>query len=86
MRELENAIERAVVVQRGEEIRVADLPLGPTPSKVEELSLAQMERHHIEGVLRQMSGNISESARALGIDRTTLYSKIRKYGLNRGRE
>ena len=86
VRELENAIERAVVVQRGEEIRVADLPLGPTPSKVEELSLAQMERHHIEGVLRQMSGNISESARALGIDRTTLYSKIRKYGLNRGRE
>ena len=86
VRELENAIERAVVVQRGEEIRAADLPLGPTLPKAEELSLAQMERHHIEEVLRQMSGNISESARALGIDRTTLYSKIRKYGLNRGRE
>ena len=86
VRELENAIERAVVVQRGEEIRAGDLPLGPPPPRVEETSLAQLERRHIEEVLRQTAGNVSESARKLGIDRTTLYNKIRKYRLRRNQD
>ena len=44
-------------------------------------SLADMERAHIERVLRQESWNRSAAARTLGIDRRTLFSKIRRYGL-----
>ncbi|MEW6749610.1 MAG: sigma-54 dependent transcriptional regulator [Candidatus Latescibacterota bacterium] len=87
VRELENVIERAVVLQRGEEIQAADLPLhansaaqGPAAG---DLSLEAVEKRHIQGVLDQMEGNVSRAARALEIDRVTLYNKIRKYGLTR---
>ena len=93
VRELEHAIERAVVVQRGKEIRPEDLPLGMAEDlyknegkeedKPEDLSLAEHEKEHIQTVLDQMEGNISRAARALQIDRVTLYNKIRKYGLKR---
>ena len=91
VRELENAIERAVVVQKGKEIRLGDLPMGGTgdlrksedEKKTEDLSLAENEKEHIQTVLDQMEGNISRAARALQIDRVTLYNKIRKYGLRR---
>jgi transcriptional regulator of acetoin/glycerol metabolism len=42
-------------------------------------SLRNMERKHIVGILKQHSWNISRSAKALGIDRVTLYNKIKKY-------
>jgi DNA-binding NtrC family response regulator len=87
VRELENAIERAVVLQREEEIQIEDLPLTPSasppPTTAGELSLEEMERHHIQQVLDRMSGNVSKAARTLGIDRVTLYNKIRKYDLKR---
>jgi len=87
VRELQNAIERAVVLQREEEIQTEDLPLTPptTPptTSADELSLEEMERHHIQQVLDRMSGNVSKAARALGIDRVPLYNKIRKYSLKR---
>ena len=94
VRELENAIERAVVVQKGEEILPGDLPLlegteppsrpdAEAPSRSEALSLAEQEKHHIQGVLDRMEGNVSRAAKALEIDRVTLYNKIRKYGLKR---
>jgi len=92
VRELENAIERAVVVQQGEEILLQDLPirLSEQPILASEssladgdLSLASIERRHIQNVLEQMSGNVSRAARALEIDRVTLYNKMRKYGLKR---
>ena len=85
VRELENLIERAVVLQRGEKIQPQDLPLTPPeqPPSPGELSLSEMEKHHIQTVLDQMSGNVSRAARALEIDRVTLYNKIRKYGLTR---
>jgi len=87
VRELENAIERAVVLQREEEIQLEDLPMTPSAAPLlapaGELSLEEMERHHIQQVLDQMSGNVSKAARTLGIDRVTLYNKIRKYDLKR---
>ena len=89
VRELENAIERAVVLQQGEEIGPEDLPIrkpAPAAPAADSLSLAEVEKRHIQGVLWQMGGNISKAARALEIDRVTLYNKIRKYGLNQGRE
>jgi len=86
VRELENAIERAMVIGQGNRIRPEDLPLhvereGGRPK---ERSLESLERDHIERVLREESGNVSQAARVLGIDRGTLYNKMKKYGIRSG--
>jgi DNA-binding NtrC family response regulator len=85
VRELQNAVERAVVVAAGPLIEAAHLPLrvidaqpGPAPG-----SLADMERAHIRAVLARTEWNISHAAHVLDVDRTTLYNKIRRYGLER---
>jgi DNA-binding NtrC family response regulator len=85
VRELENAIERAVVVEKGRQIKLADLPfVSPRAEEAEigTLSLEEIERQHIARILAAEGGNISNSARVLGINRTTLYHKIKKYGLS----
>jgi DNA-binding NtrC family response regulator len=85
IRELENAIERAVVVGKGKKIEPGDLPIfrpeycEPAPK----MSLKEMERAHIRQVLTETDWNIARSARLLEIDRTTLYSKIKKYDLQK---
>ncbi|HOI31634.1 MAG TPA: sigma-54 dependent transcriptional regulator [Bacteroidales bacterium] len=81
VRELENIIERAIVVGNGKEIKLRDLPLGKavTISKTE--SLNHLEKQHIAQVLTKYGWNISRAAQALGIDRVTLYNKIKKYDL-----
>lgn len=81
VRELENMIERAIVIGNGKEIKLKDLPMGKesTGSSVE--SLEELEKRHIEDILIKYSWNVSRSARALNVDRVTLYNKIRKYGL-----
>ncbi|MDD4374745.1 MAG: sigma-54 dependent transcriptional regulator [Bacteroidales bacterium] len=81
VRELENIIERAIVVGNGKEIKLRDLPLGKavTISKTE--SLNDLEKQHIAQVLTKYGWNISRAAQALGIDRVTLYNKIKKYDL-----
>lgn len=82
VRELENAIERALVVGRGEELKPGDfsfqLQAAAAPNG---RSLEEVERAHIEHVWRQSAGNHSRAARTLGIDRTTLYKKLKRYGL-----
>jgi DNA-binding NtrC family response regulator len=84
VRELENAIERAMVVTQGETIEREHLPLqalaGPRNGGQR---LEDVERRHIEEVLKETSWNISRSAAILDIDRVTLYHKIEKYGLKR---
>jgi DNA-binding NtrC family response regulator len=86
VRELENAVERAMVVGRGPTIRREDLPLSleadPAGSP-SDLTLDAMEKEHIERVLTQLEGNVTRSAAALGIDRATLYHKIKRYGIRR---
>ncbi|MCL7927758.1 MAG: sigma-54 dependent transcriptional regulator [marine benthic group bacterium] len=86
VRELENAIERAMVIGTTDSIRPQDLPLqveqeGGTPR---DRSLESLESEHIARVLREESGNVSQAARVLGIDRGTLYNKIKKYGIRSG--
>jgi len=84
VRELENAIERAMVVTKGEAIEREHLPLqalaGPRNGGQR---LEDVERRHIEEVLKETSWNISRSAAILDIDRVTLYHKIEKFGLKR---
>jgi DNA-binding NtrC family response regulator len=82
VRELENAVERALVVGRGPEVRPADFSFQfqvdePKGGK----TLDDVERVHIERILRETQHNLSRAARILDIDRTTLYNKLRRYGL-----
>jgi transcriptional regulator with PAS, ATPase and Fis domain len=85
VRELENAVERAMVVGREPSIQPDDLPLPLARSEAEPegSSLAAIERRHIERVLRAEKGNITRAAAALGIDRGTLYNKLRRYDIER---
>jgi DNA-binding NtrC family response regulator len=81
VRELENMIERAIVVGNGREIRLKDLPMGKEAATSSVESLEELEKRHIEMILTKYGWNVSRSARALNVDRVTLYNKIRKYDL-----
>ncbi|MCJ7830236.1 MAG: sigma-54 dependent transcriptional regulator [Desulfobacterales bacterium] len=81
IRELENAIERAVVVGKGRSLLPEDLPILCTPAAGEprDQSLREIEKAHIARVLEENQGNVARSAKVLGIDRSTLYHKIKRY-------
>jgi DNA-binding NtrC family response regulator len=82
VRELENAVERALVVGRGPEIRPADFSFQFQADETKGgKTLDDIERAHIERILRETQHNLSRAARILDIDRTTLYNKLRRYGL-----
>jgi len=92
VRELRNVLERGAVVAHGATIQVEDLGMaGAQPTAAEPGAapaampgtLEDVERRHIGEVLLQENGNVTRAARVLGIDRVTLYKKIRKYGLRR---
>ena len=84
VRELENIIERALVVGNGKEIKVKDLPLSREMSADQTESLDDLEKQHIRRILDKYSWNISRAAKALQVDRVTLYNKIRKFDLSQG--
>jgi len=81
VRELENMIERAIVVGSGKKITMKDLPLEKTVVSNSIESLEDLEKEHILKILNKYSWNISRAAKALSIDRVTLYNKISKFGL-----
>ncbi|WP_319521365.1 sigma-54 dependent transcriptional regulator [uncultured Desulfosarcina sp.] len=83
IRELENAIERAVVVGKGPRVMAEDLPIvcGLKSDEPADHSLKAIEKSHIHQVLKENDWNISICAKILGIDRSTLYSKIKRYRL-----
>ena len=92
-RELENAIERGVVLARGEHIELADLLLEPAahpPGAGDEMDgtlqafLERAAADRIRTVLAEAGGVRAEAARRLGMDRTTLYRLMRKYGMLAG--
>jgi transcriptional regulator with PAS, ATPase and Fis domain len=85
VRELENAIERALVVGKQKRIMPEDLPIalqGSGEASADE-SLDSWEQSYIAAKLEHYDWNISRTAQALKIDRSTLYAKIKKYGLSR---
>jgi DNA-binding NtrC family response regulator len=90
VRELRNVLERGAVVATGPVIQLSDLGLpskGDAPPRAGALaSLEEVEKRHIAAVLSHAGGNVSQSARILGIDRVTLYNKMRKYGIRRDGE
>jgi DNA-binding NtrC family response regulator len=84
VRELENAVERAMVVAQEPELREQDFTLkvknGAAPAVGELRSLEDVERVHILQVLNECSGNQTRAAEVLGIDRVTLYHRLKRYG------
>jgi len=85
VRELGNAVERAVVVGKGPRILPPDLPIfrpeyvSAPPGR----TLREVEMAHLENVLAETQWNVSKSAEILGIDRSTLYDKIKRYDLRK---
>jgi transcriptional regulator with GAF, ATPase, and Fis domain len=86
VRELRNAVERATVFASGPRLTPADFHFldrsGAPASAAEELpTLRELERRHVLRVLDAAGGNKSRAARVLGIERSTLYEKLRSYGV-----
>ncbi|MDH5567725.1 MAG: sigma-54 dependent transcriptional regulator [Myxococcales bacterium] len=83
VRELRNIIERAAVLQSGDEILPRDLPLATAPETAPTgvLSLAEAEKRHIQKVLAEVSGDRSRAAKALQIDEASLDAMLQKHGL-----
>ena len=85
VRQLENAVSHAVILAQGEDIRRRHLPrfLKEDGDEALPTSLAETERLLILRVLKEVGWNKHEAARRLRVSRSTLYSKIRRYGLGR---
>jgi transcriptional regulator with PAS, ATPase and Fis domain len=93
IRELQNAIERAVILAEGQpRIEVGDLPpeirgvrpvAAPTADEI--LTLAEVERRHIVATLERLGGNRKATAVTLGIGENTLWRRLKSYGLVRER-
>ena len=90
VRELENALERAVILSTGDVIGVELLPERVTERRAEPLvaprtpanpTLEAVERAYIMWVLQSEGGNKSRAAEVLGIDPSTLYRKLSRYGV-----
>ena len=85
VRELENIVARAVALAEGNQIQVKDLPPflagRDQSSKGMWKSLDEMEREHIARVLDAVEGRRDQAAAILGITRSTLWRKIKKFGL-----
>jgi transcriptional regulator with PAS, ATPase and Fis domain len=88
VRELENAIERALILEDTDVLLPRCFPwfVGDRLSRSEAVSgkvysLEELERQHIKRVLKETAGRRGQAAHLLGIDRKTLYQKIKKYGL-----
>lgn len=89
MRELQNALEWAVAIARSPLIAPEDLPeairLGK-PSPVDNTGEATLQEHEKELIIRSINrchGNLKEVAKLLGIGRTTLWRKMREYGIRK---
>lgn len=88
VRELENTVERAIVIGKGNLIELEDLNLesnGDVYGFDEDAtgSLEDVEKNYIIKVLKENKWNISKCAEILGVERVTLYNKINKYGLRK---
>ena len=84
VRELDHAIERAVLMAQGNLVKASDLALragGEIASRLDEMSLEEVERHLIKKTLARCDGNAMKAAEALGLSRSAFYRRLEKYGL-----
>jgi hypothetical protein len=92
VRELRNVLERALLLCAGDVLEPADLRFEgpgavspaayePAPATESHLTLEELEKVHIERVLREMGGRVAEASQRLGIPRSTLYQKLKKYSI-----
>jgi len=84
VRELNHVIERAVLMAQGPMVRQGDLALrsgAQGSTRLEDMSLEEVEAFLIKKALARYSGNVSHAANALGLSRSALYRRLQRYGL-----
>jgi DNA-binding NtrC family response regulator len=84
IRELDHAVERAVLMAQGNTVRPGELGLRPAPEgppRLDEMSLEEVECFLIKKALARFEGNVSRAADALGLSRSALYRRLQRYGL-----
>ena len=87
IRELQNCIEKAVILSEGERIQAKDLQINPVDLKdatdlsANQESLENAEEKVIRAAMKKYNGNLSLVAKALNISRPTLYNRLKKYGI-----
>jgi DNA-binding NtrC family response regulator len=88
VRELRNVLERALLLSGGDVIEAEDLRFeGPGGAAIESvrpgspMTLEELEKQHIARVLDRLGGRVAEASQQLGIPRSTLYQKIKRYGI-----
>ena len=84
IRELEHAIERAVLMAQGDVVKPGDLGLRTGREgvpRLEEMSLEEVECSLIKKALARYEGNVSHAAKALGLSRSALYRRLQRFGL-----
>jgi len=84
VRELEHAVERAVLMAQGDTVRSSDLGLRAgreAVGRLDEMSLEDVESLLIKKAVARYEGNVSATADALGLSRSALYRRLKKYGL-----
>lgn len=91
VRELENSIEHATVIVKGKNVEVSELPAGiqqakariPKISNGSKRSIMENEKNLLKEVLGECNWNKKETAAQLGISRSTLYEKLKKYNITK---
>nr|MBF6607790.1 sigma-54-dependent Fis family transcriptional regulator [Flavobacterium sp.] len=84
IREMENKIERAVILAEGDTISVSDMNISAADlHSSEENPLSDIEKSAIENALRRVDGNISKAADELGLSRAALYRRMEKYNISK---
>jgi len=90
VREMRNVLERAALMSARDELQAEDFQfetasMSRAPRSTGALTLAEVERQHIESVLREAGGRVPDAAERLGLARSTLYEKLRRHGLRPGK-
>lgn len=85
IRELQHAIERAVILNEGKVIQTADLLINtgiqPKPNEDTPRTMDEMEKQFILESLQKHEGNVTNTAKTLGMTRTALYRRMKKHGI-----
>jgi DNA-binding NtrC family response regulator len=84
VRELNHVVERAVLMAQDTQVRLGDLALrtgSPSVTRLEDMSLEDVEAFLIKKALARFAGNVSQAAHALGLSRSALYRRLQRYNL-----